>query len=133
MQPPGTGGTADKNGDGLPISDRSRFHHRIDAILEKFNDMRDDLDRERKVMTKSWAKREEQLGGALDFTTGLYGDLQGIAGRAMHEIESLEVQLIDSNAAGPTSFGASADRLDPSLGLPTRPLRSFCRTFPDSR
>jgi hypothetical protein len=40
-----------------------QFRHRIDAIVEKFNDMREDLDRERKVMTKLWAKREEQLRG----------------------------------------------------------------------
>lgn len=52
-----------------------QFRHRIDAILEKFNDMRDDLDRERKVMTKLWAKREEQLNGVLDSTAGWYGDL----------------------------------------------------------
>jgi hypothetical protein len=31
-------------------------------------------------MTRLWAKREEQLGGVLDSTAGLYGDLQGIAG-----------------------------------------------------
>jgi hypothetical protein len=63
-----------------------QLRHRIDAILEKFNDMRDDLDRERKVMTKLWAKREEQLGGVLDSTAGVYGNLQGIAGRAMQYI-----------------------------------------------
>jgi hypothetical protein len=76
-----------------------RFRHRIDAIVEKFTDMRNDLDRERKVMTKLWAKREEQLGTVLDSTAGLYGDLQGIAGRAMQEIESLDVLTIDSVAA----------------------------------
>jgi hypothetical protein len=80
-----------------------RFRHRIDAILEMFNDMRGDLDRERKVMTKLWVKREGQLGGVLDSTAGVYGDLQGIAGRAMQEIESLEVQLIDSNVADSTN------------------------------
>jgi hypothetical protein len=76
------------------------FRHRIDAILEKFNDMRDDLDRERKVMTKLWAKREEQLNGVLDSTAGLYGDLQGIAGRAMPEIEGLDVLMIEHGLPG---------------------------------
>jgi hypothetical protein len=76
----------------------ARFRHRIDAIVEKFTDMRVDLDRERKVMTKLWAKREEQLGGVLASTAGLYGDLQGIAGRAMQEIESLDVLMIDAGA-----------------------------------
>lgn len=67
-----------------------QFRHRIDAIVEKFNDMREDLDRERKVMTKLWAKREEQLRAVRDSTAGLYGDLQRIADRAMSEIESLD-------------------------------------------
>jgi hypothetical protein len=75
-----------------------QFRHRIDAILEKFNDMRDDLDRERKMMTRLWAKREEQLRGVLDSTAGLYGDLQGIAGRAMQEIGGLDVLMIEAGA-----------------------------------
>jgi hypothetical protein len=34
-----------------------RFRHRIDAIVERFTDMQADLDRERKTMTRLWAKR----------------------------------------------------------------------------
>jgi hypothetical protein len=74
-----------------------RFRHRIDAIVEKFTDMQADLDRERKTMMRLWSKREEQLRGVLDSTAGLYGDLQGIAGRAMQEIESLDVLMIEAN------------------------------------
>jgi len=73
-----------------------RFRQRIDAIVERFTDMHQDLDRERKMMTRLWAKREEQLRGVLDSTAGLYGDLQGIAGRAMQEIESLDVLMIET-------------------------------------
>jgi hypothetical protein len=73
-----------------------RFRHRIDAIVEKFTDMKADLDRERKTMMRLWAKREEQLIGVLDSTAGLYGDLQGIAGRAMPEIESLDMLMIEA-------------------------------------
>jgi hypothetical protein len=70
--------------------------HRIDAIVEKFTDMQTDLDRERKMMMRLWSKREEQLRGVLDSTAGLYGDLQGIAGRAMQDIESLDVLMIEA-------------------------------------
>jgi hypothetical protein len=77
-----------------------QFRHRIDAIVERFTDMRDDLDRERKTMTRLWAKREEQLKGVLDSTAGLYGDLQGVAGRAMQEIESLDVAMIEASVQG---------------------------------
>jgi hypothetical protein len=58
--------------------------------------MQTDLDRERKTMMRLWAKREEQLRGVLDSTAGLYGDLQGIAGRAMQDIESLDIVMIEA-------------------------------------
>ncbi|QAU44344.1 DUF2130 domain-containing protein [Bradyrhizobium guangzhouense] len=73
-----------------------RFRHRIEAIVEKFTDMQKDLDRKRATMSRLWAKREEQLRGVLESTAGLYGDIQGIAGRAMQEIESLDVLMIES-------------------------------------
>ena len=38
--------------------------------------------------------------GVLDSTAGLYGDLQGTAGRAMADIESLDVLMIESTSAG---------------------------------
>jgi hypothetical protein len=66
-----------------------QFRHRIDVIVEKFTDMQSDLDRERKALIRIWAKREEQLKSVIDSSAGLYGDLQGIAGRALPEIESL--------------------------------------------
>ena len=67
-----------------------QFRHRIDVIVEKFTDMQSDLDRERKAMVRIWAKREEQLKSVIDSSAGLYGDLQGIAGRALPEIDSLD-------------------------------------------
>jgi hypothetical protein len=88
-----------------------QFRLRIDAIVEKFTDMREDLDRERKALTKLWARREEQLKCVLDSTAGLYGDLQGIAGRAMPEIESLDVLMIDASAVAGTAPTARSNRV----------------------
>ncbi|WP_313553196.1 DUF2130 domain-containing protein [Brevundimonas sp.] len=72
-----------------------RFRHRIEAVVEKFSEMQDDLASERKATMKRWAKREQQLHTVLDSTAGLYGDLQGIAGRSMLEIEVLEAPLLE--------------------------------------
>ncbi len=69
-----------------------RFRHRIHAIVEKFSDMRDDLEKERKAMTRMWAKREEQIRGVLESTAGFYGDLQGIAGRNIPELPGLSLE-----------------------------------------
>ncbi len=74
-----------------------RFRHRVEAIVEKFSDMQADLDREKKTMTRLWAKRDAQIQGVIESTVGMYGDLQGIAGRALQEIEGLEMQLIESD------------------------------------
>jgi hypothetical protein len=74
-----------------------RFRHRVEAIVEKFVEMQSDLDRERKTMTRLWAKREEQIRGAIESTAGMYGDLQGIAGRTLQEIEGLQIPLIESS------------------------------------
>jgi hypothetical protein len=34
----------------------TKFRQRVDAVVEKFNDMREDLDKERKFMGRQWAK-----------------------------------------------------------------------------
>lgn len=73
----------------------SRFRHRVEAIVERFSEMQDDLNRERKATMRLWAKREAQIQGVIDSTVGMYGDLQGIAGRAMQEIPALETPLIE--------------------------------------
>ena len=72
-----------------------RFRHRIEAVVEKFSEMQEDLASERKATMKRWARREQQLHTVLDSTAGLYGDLQGIAGRSMLEIEALEAPLLE--------------------------------------
>jgi hypothetical protein len=71
-----------------------RFRQRVEAIVERFAEMHEDLDKERRTMTRLWAKREEQIRGVIDTTAGMYGDLQGIAGRTFQEIDGLEISMI---------------------------------------
>jgi hypothetical protein len=73
-----------------------RFRQRVQAIVEKFTDMHADLDKERKTLTRLWAKREEQIRSVLDTTAGLYGDLQGIAGQSLQELDGLDIKLLDT-------------------------------------
>jgi hypothetical protein len=78
-----------------------RFRQRVEAIVEKFSDMQADLDKERKTMTRLWAKREAQIRGVIEVTVGMYGDLQGIAGRALQEIECLDVIALEAPSEEP--------------------------------
>jgi len=72
-----------------------QFRHRLSAIIEKFSTMSEDLVAERKAITRIWAKREQQLQGALDASAGLFGDLQGIAGKSMAEIDGLSFKELE--------------------------------------
>lgn len=71
-----------------------RFRQRVQALTESFHAMKEDLDRERKLLQKQWAKREAQIERVLQATVGLYGDVQGIAGKSMPEVEGLDLPAL---------------------------------------
>lgn len=73
-----------------------RFRQRIQAIVEAFSSMQEDLDKEKKAITKQWAKRTEQIDRVMQATVGMYGDLEGIAGKTLQEIEGLDLLALDS-------------------------------------
>ncbi len=75
-----------------------RFRQRVEAIVEAFSTMQEDLDKERKAIMKQWAKREEQIERVMGATVGMYGDLQGIAGKSLQEIEGLSLQALGAPA-----------------------------------
>ena len=60
--------------------------------------MQEDLDREKKAITKQWAKREEQIERVMQSTVGMYGDLQAIAGKSLQEIEGLELAALEAKS-----------------------------------
>lgn len=76
-----------------------RFRLRVEAIVEAFSSMKDDLDKERRAIMKQWAKREQQIERVMGATVGMYGDLQGIAGKSLQEIQGLELAAL----TGPTN------------------------------
>jgi hypothetical protein len=82
-----------------------RFRHRVEAIVEAFSTMQNDLERERKAIMKQWAKREVQIERVMQATVGMYGDLQGIAGKTLQEIEGLELLALE----GPEDDAGQAD------------------------
>jgi hypothetical protein len=76
-----------------------RFRQRVEAIVEAFSTMQEDLDKERKAIMKQWAKREEQIERVMGATVGMYGDLQGIAGKSLQEIAGLELSALEPGAS----------------------------------
>jgi hypothetical protein len=73
-----------------------RFRQRVQAIVEAFSSMKEDLDKEKKAILKQWAKREEQIERVMQSTVGMYGDLQGIAGKTIQEIKGLDLNALQA-------------------------------------
>ena len=67
------------------------FKQRIEAIVESFMQMQDDLESEKRAMQKIWSQREKQIHKMVMNTAGMYGDLQGIIGRSLPAIKQLEL------------------------------------------
>ena len=76
-----------------------RFRHRVEAIVEAFSSMQEDLAAEKKAIQRQWAKREIQLNNVLQSTAGMYGDLQGIAGKSLQEIEGLSLPALEDGTS----------------------------------
>ncbi len=76
-----------------------RFRQRVQAIAEAFSSMQEDLDKEKRAIMKQWAKREEQIDRVIQATVGMYGDLQGIAGKTLQEIEGLSLLALEDGKA----------------------------------
>lgn len=76
----------------------SGFKHRVQAIVENFGNMLEDLEKERKVQERVWAKREGQIRIAMKAAAGMYGDLQGIAGSSLKEVEGLNMPELPETA-----------------------------------
>jgi hypothetical protein len=60
-------------------------------------EMEKDLQSEMSAWTARWKKRRKQLDRAMMSITGLYGDLQGIIGSSLPEIESMSLLALESS------------------------------------
>ena len=72
------------------------FSLHIKAVVNAYKQMQQDLEAEKRSMTRIWSKREKQISIILDNVTGMYGSIEGIVGnqKALPEIESLSLETI---------------------------------------
>lgn len=66
------------------------FRHKVEGIVEAFNNLADDLEKEKRWFGLKWARQEKEIRRIMDNTGGMYGQLQGVSGRSLPEIKELE-------------------------------------------
>ena len=66
------------------------FRQRVEAMVEGFARMREDLEQERRASERMWARRVKQIESVTFNICGMYGDLQGLV-PALPSIARLEL------------------------------------------
>lgn len=69
----------------------AEFRMGIEAIVEGFETMHSDLQRERAAMERIWKQREKQIEKVLLSTSRMYGNIKGIAGADVADVKQLEL------------------------------------------
>lgn len=73
----------------------TKFRHKLETAIDVYNQMMEDLRKEKQTIQKLWAKREQQIEIAMKNISTLYGELQAIAGTSLAEIRGLNFPETD--------------------------------------
>jgi hypothetical protein len=73
------------------------FRQRVEAMVDAFAAMRQDLDQERRAAERQWSKRARQIDSVTFSIAGMYGDLQGLV-PALPSIALLELPSGDDES-----------------------------------
>lgn len=68
----------------------TEFSQRIEAIVESFTNLQQDIEKEKRWFSLKWARQEKEIRKVIDSTHGIYGELQAVSGRALQSIKQLE-------------------------------------------
>lgn len=67
------------------------FRQRLEAMYDYYQQVKNDLDREKEFFRRKWSKEEKSIDLLMENITGIHGDLQGIVGRSLPEIKNTEM------------------------------------------
>ncbi|MBT5759218.1 MAG: DUF2130 domain-containing protein [Candidatus Marinimicrobia bacterium] len=69
----------------------NEFRLQIEAIVEGFTQMGNDLESEKRSMQRIWKQRDKQIQKVTTNTIDMYGSIKGIAGNAIQSVKQLEL------------------------------------------
>ncbi len=70
------------------------FRQRVSGIVENFTAMHSQLIKEKRAMQRIWKEREKQIERIAVNTASVYGDIRGIVGASLPEIQALELEVV---------------------------------------
>ncbi|WP_154442076.1 DUF2130 domain-containing protein [Helicobacter pylori] len=67
----------------------SEFSMQVSAIIEGFEQLRAELEKEKNAMARIWKSREKQMEKVFEGTINMYGSIKGIMGNAIGQVKAL--------------------------------------------
>lgn len=68
-----------------------KFIQKIQAVCEVSHQMKETLESEKRSLQKNWKKREQEIEVLEEQMINLYGELQGVVGKALPRVDVLEL------------------------------------------
>ena len=75
----------------------NQFAQRVRSVVESYEEMHDDLEKEKRAMLRLWKKREGQIGRISNQMISLCGELQGISASSLPELDSIATLEFDES------------------------------------
>jgi hypothetical protein len=93
------------------------FRQRVGAVVDAYIALRKEIETEKRTHKIRWARQEQNLDLLLDGTGRMYGDLQGIVGKSMPEIEGLEDLEIEASEGQGGALEPDSQKPEPAAAL----------------
>lgn len=72
------------------------FSHQLEAIIETYLGLQEQITKERMAFEKQWSQREAQLNKMYKSLFNIYGGIAGIAGQGMPQIKGIDLDRLGS-------------------------------------
>ncbi len=69
----------------------SEFSMQVSTIIEGFEQLRAELEKEKNAMARIWKSREKQMEKVFEGTINMYGSIKGIMGNTIGQVKALEL------------------------------------------
>lgn len=76
----------------------TEFRLRVEAIIEAFSNMQNEIEKEKRYFSNKWARDEKNIRQVIDNTYGMHGDLKSIMGAALPQVKGIESAVLETEA-----------------------------------
>ena len=70
-----------------------QFQHKVEAMLEAYKSFLDDIDKQKRYFSSTWARQEKAIHVLIEQTGAIHGELSGIVGKALPDVRNLSLEI----------------------------------------